>query len=289
MIKTLKRLLYPEIVEKIETLDERAIRFGNAFANLARDKFDFDEVLIGIDNPETITSESYIYQSFVNEQILTPLDSDFLIKQHFLKYVNNLMSERRFVTFKLIRRYAELCERQSMYSIVDNLGTAFYFIPDENKGIFNHYIIENFIEGIGSIHETNYYMYDIETNQLSYSIDIPLSYHDNQLKIITTETSFLPPYRTYMVSVKMPIEEQRWSNKSSVSLFFGSILLKSNECEISNHEDFTKQLSKILFPFNLTDKELDNLHKPRTNLSEISKCFNTEFDDYDIIKKMTNI
>lgn len=289
MIKTLKRLLYPEVVEKIETLDERAIRFGNAFASLLKDKFDFDEVIIGIDNPKTMTSESYIYQSFVNDQILKPLESDFLIKQHFLQYATNLMNERRFVTFKLIRRYADLCERQPMYSMVDGLGTAFYFIPNENKGIFNHYNIEDFIDGIGSIHETSYYMYDIETNQLSYSIDIPLSYHDNQLNIITSDKSFLPTYRTYIASVKIPIEEQRWSQKSSVSLFFGKNLLKSNECEIADHEDFTHQLSKILFPFNLTDKELDDLHKKRTDLSEISKCFNTEFDDYDIIKKMTFI
>lgn len=289
MIKTLKRLLYPAAVEKIETLDERTIRFANDFAIFAKDKYDFDEVIVGIDDAQKITSDSHIYQAFISENILKPMDSDFLIKQHFFKYATNLTGERRFVTFKLIRKYAELYEKRIMYAVVTESDDNFYFINERNENIFNHYKVENFIYEIGEIHSAAYYIYDNDNKELTYYISIPLSYEGNQLNIVTTDTICFPPYRSYIITIKINIEEQRFSKKSIVSLWFGDKILKSNDCEISDHEDFTQQLSKILFPFNLTDKKLNKLHMSRHDLSEITKCFNAEFDNYDIVNKMTDI
>lgn len=289
MIKILKRLLYPEVVEKTETLDEKAVRFGNAFAAFAKDKFDFDEVTFNIDDLKNITSDSHIYQAFVSDNILDKMNSDFLIKQHFFKYGNHLTDNRRFLTFKLTRKYGELFEKRMMYALTSETMNTLYFLKDRNNDILGHYTVENFICEIGEIHSAAYYIYDIGNNKLSYYVSIPLSHEGNQLSIVTTDTICFPPYRSYLVTIKINIEEQRFSKKSIVSLWFGDKILKSNDCEISNHEDFTKQLSKILFPFNLTDKQLNKLHMPRPDLSEITTCFNTEFDNYNLVNNMTDI
>lgn len=56
------------------------------------------------------------------------------------------------------------------------------------------------------------------------------------------------------------------------------------DCEITSHGYFEQQVSKILFPFNLNDEELDDLHIENLSLKDLGSCFDNQYEVYEMSK-----
>lgn len=54
--------------------------------------------------------------------------------------------------------------------------------------------------------------------------------------------------------------------------------------EITFHGYFEQQVSKILFPFNLSDEEFDDLHIENLSLKDLGSCFDSQYEVYEMSK-----
>lgn len=284
MLKYLKKFFSPKNKITVESLDEKAIRMSNAFAKLIIDKYDFDDVIIGIDDQKNVTSDSMIYQALCTKGELSYLDTESEIKNKFLKYGDKSSSPKRLITFKLLRKYNDLYEHQHMFAMVSDVGDDLFFLTEYNDGIFEHYTVDDHFKDFGNFKTFSFYSYNDMTNKFSHFIDIPLSYEGSKLSLRDYHGSFFTPYRTYIVRVEIDIDNQRFSRNSKITISFGNKILKSVDCEISSHADFEQQVSKILFPFNLSNEQLNDLHIEDLSLEQLGSSFDSQYEVYEMAK-----
>lgn len=283
MLNCLKNIFSKKNIKHIENIDEKATRLSNAFAKLIKEKYDFDDVLIGIDKTDNITSNSVIYQALVVKGELS-CDSEFEIKNRFLKYGDNLSPSKRLITFKMIRHYNDLCEHQHMFAMVTNDTNDLFFLNDYNDGIFGHYIVNEGFRDFGHFKTFSFYNYISITDKLCYCIDIPLNIEDDKLSFKESRGAFFTKYRTYMVRVSIEIDNQLFSKKANIQILFNEDTIKSVESEIASHKDFEDQVLKIIFPFNLSKQELDDLHIENLSLKDLGLSFDSQYEVYEMSK-----
>jgi hypothetical protein len=60
------------------------------------------------------------------------------------------------------------------------------------------------------------------------------------------------------------------------------------DCEITSHGYFEQQVSKILFPFILSDEELDDLHIENLSLKDLGSCFDSQYEVYHVEVNIKN-
>ena len=277
MLNYLKNIFSTKDIKHIENIDEKATRISNAFAKLIKDKYDFDDIIIGIDNTDNITSKSVIYQALVVKGEMS-CDSEFEIKNRFLKYSNNLSPSKRLITFKMVRHYNDLSEHQHMFAMVTNDTDDLFFLNDYNDGIFGHYIVN---EGFKTF---SFYNYISITDKLYYCIDIPLNIEGDKLSFKESRGAFFTKYRTYIVRVSIEIDNQLFSKKANIQILFNEATIKSVECEIASNKDFEYHVLKIIFPFNLSKQELDDLHIENLSLKDLGLSFDSQYEVYEMSK-----
>lgn len=283
MLTYLKNIFSTKDIRHIENIDEKSTRLSNAFAKLIKEKYDFDNVLIGIDNTDNITSNSAIYQAlFVKGEI--SCDSEFEIKNKFLKHGDNLSPSKRLITFKMIRHYNDLSEHQHMFAMVTNDTDDLFFLNDYNDGIFGHYIVTEPFRDFGYFKTFSFYNYNPINDKLSYCIDMPLNIEGDKLSLKESRGDFFTKYRTYMVRVSIEIDNQLFSKKANIKILFNNDTIKSIECEIASHKDFEEQILKILFPFNLSNQDLDDLHIENLSLKDLGLSFDSHYEVYEMSK-----
>jgi hypothetical protein len=283
MLNYLKNIFSTKAIKHIENIDEKATRISNAFAKLIKEKYDFNTVLIGIDKTDNITSNSVIYQALVVKGEMS-FDSDFEIKNRFLKYGDNLSPSKRLITFKMIRHYNDLSENQYMFAMVTNETYDLFFLNDYNDGIFGHYTVTETFRDFGYFKNFSFYSYSPITDKLSYCIDIPLNIEGDKLSLKESRGDFFTKYRTYMVRVSIAIDNQLFSKKANIQILFNAETIKSVECEIASHKDFEDQVLKIIFPFNLSNQELDDLHIEKLSLKDLGLSFDSHYEVYEMSK-----
>lgn len=277
--------------------DEKAYKIGSDFASLLVKKFDFDKVDVVVENPIEINSDSLIYKTLVYLGHLTAMESEILIKQEFFKYTdfNSSFSgskcARRLITFRLSRKYNQSTECLYIFATTTEQSDNLHFLEKYHDNIFGHYKVPVYLKELGRFESDSFYTYDVHSHQLSHFVEIPFNYENEKLSFVKPDADggFFPSYRTYTVTIKTDIDEQRFSKNAEFRISFGDNILKTYQCEITDSKDFLYNLSKILFPFHLTDKELDESSLNRENLVNISNCFLSQFKDYYIVKEMENI
>jgi hypothetical protein len=275
--------------------DEKAYNIGCKLASLLVKKFDFDKVDIVVENPTEINSNSLIYKTLVNLGHLKAMESEILIKQEFFKYTefkshfNGSKCERRLITFRLSRKYNQSYEHAYIFATTTENNDNLYFIEKYQDNIFGHYKGERYLKEFGEFESDSFYAYDQQENKISYFIEIPFQYENDTLILMEPDQGFFPLYRSYLVTVKIDIEQQRFSKNTEFRISFGDNILKKHQCEMTNSNDFTYNLLKILYPFNLTDEELNELSLKREQLVNISNCFLNQFNEHYTVKEMENI
>jgi hypothetical protein len=284
MFEHLKKFFSSKIKVIVENLDEKTIRLSNAFATLVKEQYDFDDVVIGIDNPDNINSDSMIYKALVSREVLGRIDSEFDIKNTFLKHTGSLVNSRRLITFKLLRKYNDLYEHKYMFAMISRTSNNLFFLNEYNDDIFHHYNIDDSLSDFGRFTSYVYYSYNITNNKFSHFIEIPLNYEGSKLSLREYGCQFFTPYRTYIVTFEIDIDNQRFSKKTNVRITFKNNIIKSVDCDISNHADFEHQLLKILFPFNLSDEQCKELHLEDISLEQLSTCFDNEYEVHQMAK-----
>lgn len=279
----------------VESVEDRCYRIGNKFARMLVQQFLFDKVEVVVENPFEIDSKSFIYTSLINAGYLKTVDSEFAVHQTFAKYMDKTNKKRNFITFRLTRKYSDdrnVNEIRYIFGYLNEKDDRLYFLKEYPLDLFGHYKVNHpYLEEIGRFTLSQSYYFDEIENKLFHSVEIPLLYENDQLSFKDPEISnyFYPNYKTYLISIKTNIVEQRFSKIAVVSISFGDNILKSHTCEILDKNSFIYGISKIMFPFNLTSEELNKLHLNRTSLNDISQCFDKEFEDYTLIKKMEKI
>jgi hypothetical protein len=284
MLNHLKKFFSPKNKVTVESIEEKAIRLSNAFAMLVKEKYDFDDVIIGIDNPDNINSDCMIYKSLVAREVLERMESEFDIKNAFLKHAGSSVNSRRLITFKLLREYDDLYEHQYMFAMTSLTSNNLFFLTEYNDDIFKHYEIEDFLSDFGRFKFFAYYSYNHTTNKFSRFIEIPLNYEGSKLLLREAGGQFFTPYRTYILTFEIDIDNQRFSKKTNVRITFKNNIIKSVDCDIANHADFEHQLLKILFPFNLSDEQRKELHLEDISLEQLSTSFDNEYEVHQMAK-----
>lgn len=284
MLKCLKKFFSSKNKVTVESLDEKSIRLSNAFATLVKEKYDFDDVVIGIDNPDNINSDSMIYKALVAREVLGRIDSEFAIKNVFLKHTGSLVNSRRLITFKLLRAYNDLYEHKYMFAMISRTSNNLFFLNEYNEDIFEHYEIDASLNDFGRFTSFVYYSYNSTTNKFSHFIEIPLNYEGSTLSLREYGGQFFTPYRTYTLTFEIDIDNQRFSKNTNVRITFKNKVIKSVDCEMSNQADFEHQLLKILFPFNLSDEQRKELHMEDISLEQLSTCFDNEYEVHQMAK-----
>jgi hypothetical protein len=284
MLKCLKNFFSSKNKVAVESLDEKSIRLSNAFATLVKEKYDFDDVVIGIDNPDNINSDSMIYKALVARDVLGRMGSEFDIKNAFLKHAGALVNSRRLITFKLLREYNDLYEHQYMFAMISLTSNNLFFLNEYNEDIFKHYEIDASLNDFGRFTSFVYYSYNSTTNKFSHFIEIPLNYEGSTLSLREYGGQFFTPYRTYTLTFEIDIDNQRFSKNTNVRITFKNNVIKSVDCEMSNQADFEHQLLKILFPFNLSDEQRKELQMEDISLEQLSTCFDNEYEVHQMAK-----
>lgn len=277
--------------KNVETIEDRCYRIGNLFARLLVKQFLFDKVEVVVENPFEIDSKSFIYTSLVDAGHLKNVDSEFALHKTFSKYTDKTNKKIRFITLRLTRKYSDdinMNEIRYMFGYINEKDENLYFLKEYPVDLFGHYkITYPYLEELGRFTFVQSYYFNTIENKLFHSIELPLLYENEQLSLLDPKTSnyLYPNYKTYLISIKTNIIEQRFSKFAVISILFGDNILKSYTCEILDKNSFIYNISKILFPFNLTLEELKNLNLNKESLNQISRCFDEKFEDCYLMRK----
>jgi len=291
MINVIKKLFSQPKNEIVESLNERGHRIGNKFARLLIDKFEFDIVNIVVDNPKELNLKSFIYTSLVASERVAKVSSDLDVQQLFSDYTGKFCKKKHFVTFQIQRKYNDNTkEIRYLFGYVNDNEEMLYFLDEYSVDLFTHHEITPYIKNYGQFKVSSFYYYNAENNQLTNAVFIPLSYTENKLDFHKPDNlNFFPNYKTYLITIKTNINNQRFSKDAIISISFGDNILKSHTCEIEDTKSFEYNLLKILFPFNLEDAKLNRLQLTRESLDNISQCYNEQFKNYELVKNMVKI
>lgn len=116
-------------------------------------QFLFDKVEVVVENPFEIDSKSFIYTSLINADYLKTVDSEFAIQQTFAKYMDKTNKKRRFITFRLTRKYSDdrnVNEIRYIFGYLNEKDDRLYFFKEYPIDLFGHYKLAHpYLEEIG--------------------------------------------------------------------------------------------------------------------------------------------
>lgn len=274
-----------------EPLDIDSI--SQLFCNHFIEQYDFDYSSFSIEDLDTLTSASLAIKTLINLDYISVTDNMTSIglmgKLSNLGLLQGLGNKHKIITFKFSRNYGVLYENRHMFGFL--LDDKYLYFPKKinNSELFDHYKFDGYLDYVKSdanyYNFYDYYLYDFTENNLFYMIDIPIYSAINRLELIRKDKEYFKNSRTYVLQCKMIIKEQYISCKSTMSLSFKNKIRRELQFNIFGLGDFKKAIYQLLFPFNLTSDELEELGIDELDITQIDNYFENEFQ----VKKMMEI
>lgn len=279
------------VVLESDPLDIRSI--SQSFCNHFIEQYDFDSSSFVVEDLDDLTASSVSIKVLINLDYISVTDnmtSIGLMRQlSELDILKDIGSTDKIITFKFSRRYGVLYEHRHFFGFLLDDKHLYFPTKLNYSGFFNHYKFDGHLDYVkvdqNAYNFYDYYLYDFRENSFFYMIDIPIHGNFKELELIRKNKPYFKNYRNYLLQFKMIIIQQYISCDSIVSLSFKDKIHRELKFEIFGFSDFKEAVYRLLFPFNLTSDELEELGLDELNITQIDNYFEDEFQ----VKKMMEI
>jgi hypothetical protein len=271
---------------KNKTLDEKVKIVSELFAEKLKNTFDFDEVLIKIEDQNAIDLNLILFEHITNSGFESAIKTASQMSTYILESGMKSFDEQKIVIFLIKRKYGYLYEKKIMIGCISEEGSIFF---DEklNNRIFGHfkwdgrYKINKEKESFCNL---AYYVYNHKKNELTYVTDIILDHKLSSLNLRPEKNSYFPNKRAYLLSCSIIIDKQNFSLISVFNLTYKDKVLRSLDFNISGDQSFYTAIDRMLFPFNLDYAQAKELDLNAINISEITNLFEDKYKLHKIIE-----